>query len=228
MRVLSYCSFLTLLMFQGCIGDDIIFDTVAESIRITNAIDTLGLDDSFTFEAMYLNNIGEEETVEVIWSSSDTSVVTIDDTGLAYGKSIGTTMIEAKTEIPGQEVVKDQFILQVVEGETGTGATQRTGELRTTSSYQLEGAFILKQEAGDLVLSLSDSYRASSSLPGLYVYLANNPNTTNNALEISKVTVFNGAHSYSIPEGVDLNTYQYVLYYCKPFNVKVGDGEFME
>ena len=40
------------------------------------------------------------------------------------------------------------------------------------------------------------------------------------------VTVFSGAHSYQIVNaGIDITTYDYLLYYCKPFVVKVGDGK---
>nr|HQU58856.1 hypothetical protein [Saprospiraceae bacterium] len=73
-------------------------------------------------------------------------------------------------------------------------------------------------------LEIADNYRASTSLPGLYLYLTNNPATVNNALEVGKVAVFDGAHSYHI-SGVGINDYDYLLYWCKPFSVKVGDGE---
>lgn len=219
--------FAPMLLFQGCIGDDIIFDTVEEVVRITNSVDTLGLDDSYAFQAIYLNNIGQEEAANVIWSSSDTAVLSIDNTGLAFGKAPGDAVVEAAVETSGQEVIKDEVLVHVAEGETSTGSTERSGTIQTTSSYTLEGDFTLKQEGTGLVLSFGSDYRASSSLPGLYVYLTNNPNSTNNALEISKVSVFSGSHAYNIPI-LDLNAYQYVLYYCKPFNVKVGHGEIME
>jgi len=62
----------------------------------------------------------------------------------------------------------------------------------------------------------------------LYVYLTNNPSTTAGALEIGKVTVFEGTHIYTIEGDIPLNQYNYLLYFCKPFNVKVGDGEIGE
>ena len=43
-------------------------------------------------------------------------------------------------------------------------------------------------------------------------------------LEIGAVEVFKGAHSYILEGDIPLNQYDYLLYYCKPFNVKVGDG----
>jgi len=79
-----------------------------------------------------------------------------------------------------------------------------------------------------LVLNIAGNWLASSNLPGLFVYLTNNPNTLNGAFEISEVTVFEGAHSFDVPAGADLNTYNHLLYFCKPFGVKVGDGEIEE
>ncbi len=102
--------------------------------------------------------------------------------------------------------------------------TIRSGVIQTTSSYVMEGDFEIRIEAGQLLIDIADNYWASFALPGLYVYLTNNPNTTANALEIGAVEVFNGVHQYLVND-VGLNDYNYLLYFCKPFNVKVGDGE---
>lgn len=99
-----------------------------------------------------------------------------------------------------------------------------SGFIRTTSSYKLTGSFSYEIVDGQLVLFLGDDYEASTSLPGLYVYLSNNPNSTAEAYEIGAVTVFNGAHSYTLPDSIKINDFKYILYWCKPFNVKVGDA----
>ena len=75
-----------------------------------------------------------------------------------------------------------------------------------------------------VLLVLSMTLTACSSLPGLYLYLTNNPNTINGAQEVGEVTIFSGAHSYSIPN-TGINEYNYLLYWCKPFSVKVGEGK---
>jgi len=77
---------------------------------------------------------------------------------------------------------------------------------------------------GGVALNIADNYKTTSALPGFYVYLTNNPNSINDAVEIGEVTIFEGAHSYEIL-GVGLTDYDYVLYFCKPFRVKVGDGK---
>ena len=44
------------------------------------------------------------------------------------------------------------------------------------------------------------------------------------AIEIAKVTVFNGAHEYILPPSIELADYKYLIYWCKPFSVPVGEG----
>ena len=104
-------------------------------------------------------------------------------------------------------------------------STVRSGVIQTTTFYDLEGDFeLIQNDDGTLTLDIADNYRASSGLPGLYVYLTNNPRSISGAFEIGEVNVFSGAHSFEI-DGVELNQFNYLLYFCKPFNVKVGDGE---
>ncbi len=99
------------------------------------------------------------------------------------------------------------------------------GEIMTTTFYTLEGDFTLSErEEGGLLLDIADNYRASTGLPGFYVYLSNNRNSIANAFEISKVNQFTGAHSYEI-EDVELEDYRFIVYWCAPFNVKIGDAE---
>ena len=69
------------------------------------------------------------------------------------------------------------------------------GIIQTTSNYNLTGSFTYEVVDGRLVLFLGNNYKASTSLPGLYVYLSNNPNSTAEAYEIGAVTVFEGEHS---------------------------------
>lgn len=101
----------------------------------------------------------------------------------------------------------------------------KSGTIATTSSYTLTGNFSLAQMAStnNLLLSLSENYQASTSLPGLYVYLTNNPNSIANARSLGPVSVFNGAHTYTI-QNEGINNFSYLLYWCEPFGVKVGGG----
>ena len=100
------------------------------------------------------------------------------------------------------------------------------GMITTTSNYELGGSFVLETLDNDVLrLSLGDDYQASTSLPGLYIYLGNNPTSIADAYEIGPVTVFQGTHFYNLPSTISIYDYSYILYWCKPFGVKVGEGQ---
>ena len=130
----------------------------------------------------------------------------------------------ASVNINNIKLVSDTTQVTVADTTVVGGDDQKAGSIRTTSSYLLEGDFTITQSEGNLVIQFASNYKASRSLPGLYVYLSNNPNSTSDAKEIGAVTVFEGVHSYTVP-GIGLEDYTYLLYYCKPFRVKVGDGK---
>ena len=98
------------------------------------------------------------------------------------------------------------------------------GEIRSTSSYLLQGGFRYEHNGEHLVLQLDNNYKADRALPGLYVYLTNNPTTPQGGYEISSVAVFEGSHQYNLPVFIEIMDYKYILYWCKPFSVKVGDA----
>lgn len=209
------------LSLLSCVGEDIINDFVSPELRIENQLQSLGLNKSHQFEAKYLNSIGIQEDASITWSSSDETIVSIDSqTGFSTALQIGEVTImavingNAPLSASTRVMVTDETI-----GEVGF----RNGAIVSTSSYKLVGDFNLGPGSTNaLVLSLFQNYEASSSLPGLYVYLTNNPNSINGAYEIGRVTVFNGAHAYTLPEEIAITDYNYILYWCKPFSVKVG------
>ena len=216
---------ISVIVFSGCIGDDVIMDSVPERLSISNGVDSIQINTTYQFEADYFNNIGQLAARDISWISTNETVLSIDNQGLATGNELGGVTIIASVVLEDNSTLEDELTLWVTEGETVIidPPTERSGQINTTSSYPLSGDFTLKEEGNQLVLSLADNYQTTPSLPGLYVYLTNNPNTTNGAFEIGAVEVFSGAHSYTF-SGVGLNDYSHVLYFCKPFSVKVGDG----
>ena len=210
-------------LISSCIQDDIIFDTVAETLRISNPIDTLGLGDTFQLESRFTNNIGEVAEANIQWSSSAPDIINVDNTGLLSGLSQGNAEIFAEVTLPDNRFVADTLPILVADQTTTVEVLNRSGAIKTTTFYTLEGDFEITQVGDDLNIEFASNYEASRSLPGLYVYLTNNPNTVNGALEIGRVEVFQGVHSYLV-EDVDIKEYDYLFYFCKPFRVKVGDG----
>lgn len=229
MKKINFLLLFITLLFGGCIGDDIIFDTVPEALRIINPLDTLAVGDTYAFELLFTNNVGVEESRAAVWTSSDPNVLEIDDSGLATGINKGQATVTATVELADQSTLSTSKMV-VVDEETVTdpGDNSRQGTIRTTSNYVLQGSFEVRKDGTNLIIDIFEDYEATSALPGLYVYLSNNPSTTQGALEIGAVEVFKGAHSYTVGGDIALNQYQYLLYFCKPFNVKVGDGEIGE
>ncbi len=222
-KAVHYLGFiLATIILASCVGDDFINDRVDPLIRITNPVDTIELNTTYQYEAIYLNEVGQQETVNFEWSSSNASVISLTDSGLASANALGDALITISYQDGSMTLIEETMVS--VGNSTVSSNESITGTIQTTSFYTLEGDFELLETDTGLELNIMDNYQASSNLPGLYIYLSNNRNSVANALEVSPVTVFQGSHSYTI-EDVGLNDYQFIVYYCKPFNVKVGEAE---
>lgn len=226
-------AFLLFIPFvTACIGDDIVDDYVQPQIRLTNPVSEIEAETSYQFEFNFINNIGITEAVTPEWTSSDETLLTISPAGLASALQEGNVVVSLSfTDEFGETASRSYDLTIGASTVVVEEPTFRTGTIATTTFYDLEGDFTLSElldgEEGDLKLEFGNDYRADNGLPGLFVYLSNNPNSTNGAFEIGAVQTFSGAHEYII-DGVELAQYRYVLYFCKPFNVKVGDGEIQE
>lgn len=213
---------LTLLMIwlSGCIGTDVVEDIiVSETISISNPIDSLKIGETYTFNADYFNEFGQPSQTIVEWFSSDPSIISIEQNGTAEAISEGNVFIK---------VVKGEIAdsIKVNAGNTtSTLATKRDGTFRGRNNYTVSGDFSLTEMNGDLKLILADNFRASSG-PGLYVYLSNQPTSVTGGIELGKLMKNAGAQTYSVPESIQLNTYNYVIIYCKPFGVPFGTGSY--
>ncbi len=234
----SNISLLLLLsfLFYNCIGEDVIDDFIEAELRITNPIQQLQISGDYTYEATYFNNIGLAESATVTWESSNPTIVSIDANGTATGHAPGNAMITAQTTSGNTTITSTTSLTIIDEGDQDssdnsgngddvtTSSQTKSGTIISTSSYLLEGDFTVLDTGTNIRIDIDNNYMATTSLPGLYVYLSNNPNSTNGALEIGAVDVFSGSHSYTV-NNIGLNDYKYLLYFCKPFNVKVGNGE---
>ncbi|MEQ6122202.1 Ig-like domain-containing protein [Reichenbachiella sp. MALMAid0571] len=208
----------------NCVGEDIYDDFVEQRIIVSNPISDLKVGDTYQFGFSYFNNVGKKEDVNVNWMSSNTSVITIDNQGLATAVAEGTTKITVS-------LTQDENIKYELSVNSGSETvmmedpTEIVGVIKSTSSYQLEGDFTLADAGHGLELRLASNFKATTALPGLYVYLSNNPTSISNAYEIGAVTVFSGANTMSIDASIGIMDYTYLLYFCKPYNVKVGHGK---
>ncbi len=202
--------------------DEITVTQIAERLSINNPINEINESDTHQYTTTYTDNAGQTKVLTVSWMSSNTDIASVDNTGLITAKKAGEVKITASVTNSSGDVISSENTITVI----GTGPKEKSGNIATTSSYKLKGGFTLKEIPGtnDLELSINDDYEASTRLSGLYIYLTNNKNTINNAKEIQAVRVFNGAHTYTIRD-TDIDDFSHILYWCKPFGVKVGDAE---
>jgi hypothetical protein len=212
---------LLFLGMQSCISDDFVEDEVDPVIRISTALDTIELGTTFSLEFAYLNNVGQAQDIEVNWSSSDDAILTVDQDGLITAVAEGSATITVST-LDG--TISDDRTIVVGESTVMEELRSTTGVIQTTTFYVLEGDFVYSETPDGVFIDIADNYRASAGLPGLYIYLSNNPNSIAGALEIGEVTTFSGAHDYEVDD-VLFDEYRFIVYFCKPFNVKVGDAE---
>jgi len=208
-----------LLVLGGCIGTDILEEIfVPERIEITRMVESLEVGTSFTFEADYFDTTGSLSSVPVVWRSSNDNVISINENGEATAVSAGSAVISAAFGAATDNIT-------VEAGETTVMMpTERSGTFRGLASYRVEGMFTLAEEGGNIVLSFNEDFTASNG-PGLYVYLSNNEANINGALEVGSLQANSGTQSYTI-SGINVNTFDYCLIYCKPFGVAFGTGQF--
>lgn len=226
LKIFTFLFFASIFLL-ACVENDFINDLIDERISIDNPIDEIQVNDTHQLNATFFNNVGQEEQITLSWSSSNTAVATIDNQGLLTGVAEGTSTIGVSATLQdGSTVSQEKQITVTTEAVDNGGPVSKSGMIVSTSSYTLRGDFTISEieNSQDLDLQIEGNYQASTSLPGLYLYLSNNPNSISGALEVGAVQVFNGAHSYTISETA-INDYKYLLYWCKPFSVKVGHGE---
>ncbi|MDN5203206.1 DM13 domain-containing protein [Fulvivirgaceae bacterium BMA10] len=211
---------LMLVIVSGCIGTDFIEDVlIPPRVVISAKVDSLKVGESFQFVGEYYDSLGEEKPRQIAWQSSDANIISVDNTGLATALSEGDITITAS-------VGNVMDVIMVNAGQvTSEVATERTGSFRGNFDYDVQGTFTLKEVDGSLVLEFSSNFTASRG-PGLYIYLSNSQSSVGGGVELGKLKANSGEQSYDVPASVELNDYNHVLVYCKPFGVAFGVGTF--
>ncbi len=178
----------------------------------------LELDAMQVFTASALNLDGNPVAGAVItWRHTNPAVATLSEDGILTATAAGTTQVIATAD--GIDSAPATVTISAP-GEQRTG----TFQARPGTSYTVEGMAILEQTNDGLLLHFDDDF-VSSNGPALFVYLSPTERVSSNSLELEALKSTSGAQTYEVPGDVMLDTHNYVIIHCKPFNVTFGFAE---
>jgi len=150
------------------------------------------------------------------WHGSDPSIATIDSTGLLTTIMPGTVGIIASTD----GIDSPPAFLRVL-GENPTGMFMK----KPGTSYTVRGTAVLETlENCNLELQFGSDF-SSSNGPGLHVFLSTTNGINSGSLDLGDLKMTSGDQSYQIPGEVELDTYDWVVIHCVPFNITFGFAE---
>ena len=182
------------------------------SVVIKNDTNKLFKGEQYQFEAEVLNGFGVKINTSVSWSSSDSSVLSISNSGLADALSQGVANITATAEGVNSSPVQ----MAVLEGANG----RRSGNFQDENGYSVSGSVEMRPASGNN-FELSFTNFNCQPGPALYIYLGN---STTAGIEIDELKQLTGDFVVPLPANIQLNDYQYVLIWCKSANAAFGSA----
>lgn len=195
--------------------DPVMLDPI---LRMVQFAQFLTEEDEFTFRADYYDENGlVDEDAAITWSSSDGSILSVDENGLAVAHGPGTAAIRADFQNTSASME--------ITIEAANNNAERSGSLMGTG-YSIEGDFTLSEnEDGDLILTITNY---SPDGPGPYFYLTNQSSNVANGLSLGDARTSGDItiNVSDIDSSVELNTYNFLMIWCEPFSVRLGFGEF--
>ena len=154
-------------------------------------------------------------TSAFVWTSSDTTVATVDSNGLISAIQTGTSQIRATVD-----GIASAPALVTVPGRTKSG----TFSPAPGSSYTVTGTATLVESAtGNLTVEFSSDFAVTDG-PDIQVYVSSTSNVTSSSTNIGLVKSRSGAQEYSVPFFVDFASVDYVIIHCVSFNVTFGQA----
>jgi hypothetical protein len=185
----------------------------AALVELSPLIATLFVNETQAFESLVLdlnNNILTD--TQVTYESSDLSVVSIDNQGLATAKGAGKASIKALSEG-----------IRSLEAELRVLEQTRSGTFVGVTGHQVTGeATLSTQDSGALVLNFSEDFLSQGG-PQLEVFLSKTSQYQSDAVALGALKSTQGAQSYEVNKaGVDLANHDWVLVHCVPYTVTFG------
>jgi hypothetical protein len=185
-------------------------------VVITPESASVRVDSTLMMSAVYIDEKGDSLNEPMIWRSSDTTVASIGMDGTVAGLSAGQAMIVADAH------GKSDTAIITVEA----APIRRTGTLvpGPVSYDHANGSVVLEQTSDDkLVLTFGDDFESVNG-PRLEVFLSKS-GLPGDGISLGKLRQLIGAHSYELPSGVAVDTYDHVIVYCVAFNVVFASAQ---
>ncbi len=122
------------------------------------------------------------------------------------------------------------FFINITNAQTIISS--RTSDLQP-GGYEISGnAFLEELDNGALQLRLDDEFSTLAG-PDVRIFLTDNPNSTNNGIEIVNIGTlggginhFQGALTVDVPADISIDQYDFIVFYCVAFRQHWASGEF--
>lgn len=132
---------------------------------------------------------------------------------------------DALSDMGADVTLNEEMPADIAAGETGSMPTVYSGTFVGVNDgiHHAEGeAYTVPLNDGSTILRLENF--ASTNGPDLYVYLATDT-SADDYVNLGPLKANMGNQNYLIPDGTDLDKYDEVLIWCKPFSVWFGTAE---
>ncbi len=184
------------------------------TVNITPAIiQEVSLNSQTNFSAVGKNLAGNTiPGLTFLWSSSNSNIASISNTGVLTALQYGTVDITAAANSITSAATSVQIVRRANFFSGGS-----TGSIR------------LKIENGDLKIATSSDFSVQNGHPDLRLYLTNNPSTNAGAVQIAPLTTAgrnSGAYTWLVPSGINITQYRYALVWCAAFGGVYGLADF--
>ena len=183
------------------------------SIEISADTNQLKINDTLRFKTVVKNLRGDVLTNHppINWSSSDSTVLSIDGSGLATASNVGAADISANIG----NVSSNLFNVLVSQAMQNN----RTGTFSGRNGYRVSGTVTMTVKSnGGLKLDFGTDFKTQNG-PGLYINLSN---LDRGGIQIQKLTTINGSFSVDLPSNISIDDYNYVVIWCKPIGAAFG------
>ncbi len=186
-------------------------------VRITPNAVQLMIGDSVQLSGSAFDGSGSPLSGQTFsWASSNETIVTVNTSGKIFAVASGisdiTAFVGSIKSLPARAMVSN--------------STTRMGSFTGLSGTPVSGTARLEIQSDQTLKLKFDSDFSATAGPSLYVYLSNTAAIGGTSLEIAPLQSNSGAQTYNLPSSVSLQSYNYVIIHCKPFNHTFGYAQF--